>query len=118
MDTDSPCSGGQDSTVKLFDALSGQTLYTLSGLETGTGSICFSPAAKNLVAGGGWNGKLVIWDIEVSIKRSRQLPSHELTIGQTGKRVKELEIEEDAGKQASREKPMMVSVTESHGASR
>jgi transducin (beta)-like 1 len=76
--------------VKLFDALSGQTLYTLSGLETGTGSICFSPAAKNLVAGGGWNGKLVIWDIEVSTKLawsrcpvqlSTASSSYELTIG-------------------------------------
>ncbi len=57
--------GGQDSTVKLFDAISGQKLYTLAGLETGTGSIAFSPTGRALAAGG-WNGQLVVWDVEVS----------------------------------------------------
>ncbi len=62
---DSARSGGQDSTVKVFDAISGETLHTLSGLETGTGSIAFSPSGRAL-AGGGWNGQLVVWDVSVS----------------------------------------------------
>ena len=62
---DSARSGGQDSTVKVFDAITGETLHTLSGLETGTGSIAFSPTGRAL-AGGGWNGQLVVWDVSVS----------------------------------------------------
>ena len=62
---DSTASGGQDATVKLFDALSGQTLHVLSGLEIGTGSIAFSPTHQNLIAAGGWNGRLVIWNVYV-----------------------------------------------------
>ncbi len=64
-------SGGQDSTVKLFDALSGECLHVLPGLESGTGSIAFSPIglgprSAGLIAGGGWNGKLIVWDVSVS----------------------------------------------------
>lgn len=50
--------------MKLFDALSGETLHTLSGMETGTGSLAFSPTGRSLAAGG-WNGQLVVWDIGV-----------------------------------------------------
>lgn len=64
-------SGGQDSTVKLFNALSGECLHVLPGLESGTGSIAFSPAGlgrpSGLIAGGGWNGKLVLWDVAVRV---------------------------------------------------
>ena len=60
-------SGGQDCTVKLFDALSGETLYTLSGLETGTGSIAFSPTGQ-MVSAGGWNGQLIVWNVQVRFR--------------------------------------------------
>lgn len=55
--------------MKLFDALSGECLHVLNGLESGTGSIAFSPLSpsrsQGIIAGGGWNGKLVLWDVEV-----------------------------------------------------
>lgn len=119
-------SGGQDSTIKLFDALSGETLHVLPGLESGTGSLAFSPfsfgslidslpphtthpsdpaaaatatattAARlgvgkyGLLAGGGWDGVLRIWDVE------------------SGKVLWGMEVEEDEGKRMVRERPMMV----------
>lgn len=117
-------SGGQDSTIKLFDALSGETLHVLPGLESGTGSLAFSPfslnslvgslfpattattAAENgtaaataerlgvgkygLLAGGGWDGVLRIWDVE------------------TGRVLWGTEVEEEEGKRMVRERPMMV----------
>lgn len=132
-------SGGQDSTIKLFDALSGETLHVLPGLESGTGSLAFSPfsfgslidslhpipteatnnpseatndpsdpaATENgtlattrtrrlgvgkygLLAGGGWDGVLRIWDVE------------------SGKVLWGMEVEEEEGKRMVRERPMMV----------
>ena len=72
-------SGGQDSTVKLFDALSGECLHTLSGFDSGTGSIAFSPLVQNLIAVGGWNGLAGIYDLAVSesafLQRSRSFPA-------------------------------------------
>ncbi|WOO77786.1 F-box-like/WD repeat-containing protein TBL1XR1-B [Vanrija pseudolonga] len=88
--------GGQDSTVKLFDAVSGECLQVLAGLESGTGSIAFSPLGfgrpLGVVAGGGWNGKLVVWDVE------------------TGDVLKECEIEEEPDRQSARDKPMMTAM--------
>lgn len=100
-------SGGQDSTVKLFDASSGECLHTLGGLEHGTGSIAFSPTTSlarpgGLLAGGGWNGKVILWDVEV-----RRCTINLLT-SQTGDVLKEYEIEEELDRQSSRDKPMMV----------
>lgn len=117
-------SGGQDSTIKLFDALSGETLHVLQGLESGTGSLAFSPFSLNtlidslhphphpistnattsengtanqlgvgkygLLAGGGWDGVLRIWDVE------------------TGRVLWGMEVEEEEGKRMVRERPMMV----------
>lgn len=116
-------SGGQDSTIKLFDALSGETLHVLHGLESGTGSLAFSPFSLNtlidslhppphphlistntkngtanhlgvgkygLLAGGGWDGVLRIWDVE------------------TGRVLWGMEVEEEEGKRMVRERPMMV----------
>ncbi|WVQ80620.1 hypothetical protein IAT38_002725 [Cryptococcus sp. DSM 104549] len=102
--------GGQDSTVKLFDATSGTTLHVLSGLESGTGSLAFSPrsfpalianhpnlASKvgklGLLAAGGWDGLLKIWDVE------------------SGKVVAEHEVEEDERRRQSREMPMFLSMS-------
>ncbi|KIR97673.1 hypothetical protein L804_04815, partial [Cryptococcus deuterogattii 2001/935-1] len=133
--------GGQDSTIKLFDALSGETLHVLPGLESGTGSLAFSPfsfgslidsllpipteatnnpteatndpsdpaATENgtlatartrrlgvgkygLLAGGGWDGVLRIWDVE------------------SGKVLWGMEVEEEEGKRMVRERPMMLSM--------
>ncbi|OXB37728.1 hypothetical protein J007_02506, partial [Cryptococcus neoformans] len=115
--------GGQDSTIKLFDALSGETLHVLQGLESGTGSLAFSPFSLNtlidslhphphpistnattsengtanqlgvgkygLLAGGGWDGVLRIWDVE------------------TGRVLWGMEVEEEEGKRMVRERPMM-----------
>ncbi len=62
-------SGGQDSSVKLFNVSTGECLHSLGGLEGGTGSIAFSPLGfggkLGSVAGGGWDGTLAIWDVEV-----------------------------------------------------
>ena len=62
----SVCRGGQDSPVKLFDALSGECLHIFKGLDNGTGALSFSPSAQALLAAGGWDAKFVIWDIDVS----------------------------------------------------
>ncbi len=59
------CRAGQDTTVKLYKASTGELLRSLEGLEDGIGSITFSPQPKGLIAGGGWYGKLLIWEVEV-----------------------------------------------------
>jgi WD40 repeat protein len=59
------CRGGQDTTVKLYDALKGELLFVLKGLEGGTGTISFEPSLGNLIAAGGWDGKVIIWDTRV-----------------------------------------------------
>ncbi|ODO01373.1 hypothetical protein I350_06192 [Cryptococcus amylolentus CBS 6273] len=99
--------GGQDATVKLFDALSGETLHVLSGLESGTGSLAFSPRAflglegvkgkgkvgrLGVLAGGGWDGVARVWDVE------------------SGKVLWGMEVEEDEKKRDVRERPMMLSM--------
>ncbi|KLT40000.1 WD40 repeat-like protein [Cutaneotrichosporon oleaginosum] len=94
-------SGGQDSTVKLFDASTGECLHTLLGLEHGTGSIAFSPSTSlarpgGVLAGGGWNGKAILWDVE------------------TGEVLKQYEIEEDVERQSTRDRPMMMAMAWRH----
>jgi transducin (beta)-like 1 len=93
--------GGQDSTVKLFDASTGECLHTLPGLEYGTGSIAFSPTASlarpcGVLAGGGWNGKAILWDVE------------------TGEALKEYEIDEELERQTMRDRPMMMAMAWRH----
>ncbi|WVF69258.1 hypothetical protein IAT40_004034 [Kwoniella sp. CBS 6097] len=88
--------GGQDSTVKLFDALSGECLHVLKGLETGTGCLAFSPldfrGELGCLAAGGWDGRFCLWDVE------------------SGTPLLQHDIEEDPSKQNSREKPMMLAM--------
>ncbi|KAK4685049.1 transducin (beta)-like 1, partial [Tremellales sp. Uapishka_1] len=90
--------GGQDSTIKIFEVISGQCLHALSGLEQGVGSLAFCPAGfggelgLGLIAGGGWNGKLVIWDVH------------------SGTKLKEFEVDEDSDRQNSRSMPMMYAM--------
>ncbi|WVQ96758.1 hypothetical protein IAU59_003865 [Kwoniella sp. CBS 9459] len=88
--------GGQDSTVKLFDALSGECLHALEGLETGTGCLAFTSlgfgGAIGCLAAGGWDGRFCLWDVE------------------SGKILLQHDIEEDPSKQSSREKPMMLAM--------
>ncbi|KAK8858393.1 hypothetical protein IAR55_002620 [Kwoniella newhampshirensis] len=88
--------GGQDSTVKVFDAISGECLHVLSGLESGTGSLAFSPRGLGgpfgALAAGGWDGHIVVWDVE------------------SGKKLLEHEIDEAPNKQSAREKPMMLTM--------
>nr|ODN86877.1 hypothetical protein L203_03650 [Cryptococcus depauperatus CBS 7841] len=99
--------GGQDSTVKLFDALTGETLHILTGLESGTGSLSFSPPAFSslpvalgidigklgLLAGGGWDGVIQIWDVE------------------SGRILWSFEVEEDEAKRTMRERPMLLDIS-------
>ena len=68
-------SGGQDSTVKVFDVDDGIVLHKLSGLEQGTGCIAFPPPGlgASLIAAGGWNGQLYIWDLAVSGAHSHSM---------------------------------------------
>ncbi|BEI98495.1 hypothetical protein CcaverHIS631_0307940 [Cutaneotrichosporon cavernicola] len=93
--------GGQDSTVKLFDASSGECLHALAGLEHGTGSIAFSPTSSltrpgGVLAGGGWNGKAILWDVV------------------TGEVLKEYEVEEELERQSTRDRPMMMTMAWRH----
>ncbi|KAL7424325.1 hypothetical protein Q5752_000007 [Cryptotrichosporon argae] len=85
--------GGQDSTVKLFDAVSGELLHMLAGLESGTGSLAFSPPAfgpARALAAGGWDAKVVVWDVA------------------TGRVVRTVDFEEEAKRQSARDRPMMM----------
>ena len=79
---------GQDTSVKLFDAITGHCLHVLKGLEEGTGAIAFSPASRGLIAAGGWNAHLLIWNV------------------QTGDIEAEYEADEDPHKRKTRDKPM------------
>ncbi|BEI82929.1 hypothetical protein CcaverHIS002_0307970 [Cutaneotrichosporon cavernicola] len=93
--------GGQDSAVKLFDASSGECLHALAGLEHGTGSIAFSPTSSltrpgGVLAGGGWNGKAILWDVV------------------TGEVLKEYEVEEELERQSTRDRPMMMTMAWRH----
>ncbi|EIW66704.1 hypothetical protein TREMEDRAFT_45563 [Tremella mesenterica DSM 1558] len=86
--------GGQDSLVRVFDPLTSECIYTLPGLESGTGSIAFAPSGfGSFLAGGGWDGELMIWDLE------------------TGKVIKEHEVEEDWGDQNRRTKPLIMTMS-------
>lgn len=78
-----------DTTIKVFDATSGDCVHVLKGLEEGTGSLAFS-SVGNMIAGGGWNGRLMIWSLDGA------------------KVIGEYEFEEDPNKQGSRHKAMMV----------
>ncbi|RXK36630.1 hypothetical protein M231_06093 [Tremella mesenterica] len=86
--------GGQDSLVRVFDPLTSECIYTLPGLESGTGSIAFAPSGfGSFLAGGGWDGELMIWDLA------------------TGKVIKEYEVEEDWGDQNRRTKPLIMTMS-------
>ncbi|WWC62305.1 uncharacterized protein I303_104901 [Kwoniella dejecticola CBS 10117] len=88
--------GGQDSAVIVFDAISGQIVYNLEGLESGTGSLAFAPASfggkLGALAAGGWNGHLFLWDLD------------------SGDVLMKHTVEEDEKKQDLREQPMMLAL--------
>lgn len=76
-------------------------------MESGTGSLAFSPIALNgYLAAGGWDGELLIWDLEV---RSAFKFACGIADGQSGEKVKEWEVEEAPGEQSRRSRPLMVS---------
>lgn len=62
-------SGGQDCTIKIYDVHSKICLHVLKGFEPGTGALSFSPAgfrgAYGAIAGGAWNARFRVWDVEV-----------------------------------------------------
>ena len=55
-------SGSQDSTIKLWDVVSGQQLRTLSGRASSVQTVAFSPDGKTL-ASGSQDGAIKLWDI-------------------------------------------------------
>ena len=66
-------SGAQETSVKVFNALTGECLHTLAGLEFGIVSLSFSPLGigkMGAIAAGGWDGRIMVWDVEVSVSLS------------------------------------------------
>ena len=54
-------SAAQDADIRLWDALTGQPLYTLKAHQATVAALVFSPDGTRLVSAG-WNGKLRLWD--------------------------------------------------------
>ena len=55
-------SGSRDSTIKLWDVTTQQTIDTLEGHAAGVGSVSFSPDGRTL-ASGSWDGTVKLWDV-------------------------------------------------------
>ncbi|MDZ7414493.1 MAG: hypothetical protein ONB15_13295, partial [candidate division KSB1 bacterium] len=56
-------SGGEDGTVRLWDAETGEPLRVLEGHTGGVLSVAFSPEGRRVVSGGG-DGTVRVWDAE------------------------------------------------------
>ena len=56
-------SGSEDSTVRLWDAESGEVLGILAGHEGSVSSVAFSPDGRG-IASGSWDGTVRLWDAE------------------------------------------------------
>jgi WD40 repeat protein len=54
-------SGGEDRTVRLWDANTGDLLLTLDGCDDAVTEVRFSPDGTHMAAGGA-NGQVRIWD--------------------------------------------------------
>lgn len=64
-------SGAEDSTVKLFNVLTSETLHTLPGLKDGVRCLAFSRllGGKLMLAAAGWNGQVYIYDVRTGEKK-------------------------------------------------
>src|SRR5205823_3766829 len=56
-------SGSQDMTVKVWDAMSGQAMFTLKGHTSLVRSVAFSPDGKRLASGGMGDTVVKVWDV-------------------------------------------------------
>ena len=55
-------SGGDDSTIRLWDTASGELLNTLRGHTDTVWSVVFSPDGQ-MLASGSWDGTIRFWDV-------------------------------------------------------
>lgn len=86
-------SGGEDSTVKLWDMATGRMLRTLSGHKDRVESVAFSPSSKTVAsAGGPKDGTIKLWDA-ASGRQLRTFPAeriiglHSVAFSRDGKTV-------------------------------
>ncbi|MFO7870578.1 MAG: IPT/TIG domain-containing protein [Kiritimatiellia bacterium] len=56
-------SGGEDGTIRLYRARTGEFIRTFGGGQTLTADIAFSPDAGR-IASAGWNGSAAVWNVE------------------------------------------------------
>jgi WD40 repeat protein len=69
-------SGGDDGTVRLWDAATGAPRgVPLRGHGGGVGAVCFSPDGRTL-ASGGYDGTVRLWDADTSDPRGGPLQGH------------------------------------------
>ena len=71
-------SGGNDNTIKIWDATqTGQVnapLFTLTGHTNDVVSVAFSPDG-NIIASGSWDGNVKIWDARTLYANTRSIPT-------------------------------------------
>ncbi|MBN2514354.1 MAG: protein kinase [Sedimentisphaerales bacterium] len=67
LDAERIASGGDDNTVKIWDAKSGQLIRTMYGHQKEVESVCFSPDGKRIVSGS-LDTQIILWDADSGLE--------------------------------------------------